>query len=527
MTSLCNTIQYNRRTRFLGVVLWLWATAGYSAAPEDIRFQVDQFILVGELPGEADTINQLLGNAQGKSYSLTSLQALSKRIEYILHDDGYTFYRVILPPQSLADGVVNFKIIAYNLGAIEIIGNDYFDENNILRSMPALQKETPLNTHDLAETLKVANHHPAKQIYLTFKQSETEGKVDAEISVAEQRPYNISLIMNNAGTKDSGYYRITAAVQHNNLWNLDHSFNASYTTSPDHADSVIQYGFDYNAPIYPLKGWLSAYYVYSDIDTGIVAGGFNVSGTGEMYGISYQQYLPRIENYEHWLTAGLDNRFFDNNIQFEFQEIGTDVRSTPFHLGYRAEYPWKSTLFSYNVQWLRNVGYGSYNSALDYNLARLGADNNWDAFRYGFDISSYLGEWLFKLNFNGQHSPDLLIPGEQIGLGGTYSVRGYQERETSADSGQVLRLEVNTPHWYGIYLASFFDYGHGRQTATLPEEPSEWNIGSLGFGGRWQWRNYIFVSVDLAFALMDAPQTQEQNTRAGDNRVHASIILRY
>jgi len=41
----------------------------------------------------------------------------------------------------------------------------------------------------LSEYLKVANKHPSKQLALTFKQSATADKIDANISVNEQRPY--------------------------------------------------------------------------------------------------------------------------------------------------------------------------------------------------------------------------------------------------------------------------------------------------------------------------------------------------
>lgn len=510
-----------------GLALSMLATAGYSAPPKDISFQVNQFVLSGELPTGEERIGALLQSAQGKTYTLFTLQDLTKQIEQIIRDDGYSFYRVVLPPQSLADGEVTFNIISFSLGNIEVTGNEYFDRSNILRSLPALKHGTPLNTRKLTETLWVANHHPSKQAKITFKQSKTEDKIDADINVADERPYHAALIMNNAGTRESGYYRLTGAVEHNNLWNWDHRFNASYTTSPDHADSVIQYGASYDAPIYPLQGMLSGYYVFSDIATGIVAGDFDVSGSGEMYGISYKQYLPRIEKYEHWLSVGIDNRFFDNNIQFALQQIGTDVRSTPISLSYRAEYPWETARLGFNVQWARNLGFGSFNSQRDYSATRFGAKEDWNTIRYGLDFSAALGQWLLKATLTGQYSPDALIPGEQIGLGGTYSIRGYQERESSADSGQIVHLEIYSPRWYGANLLAFFDYGHGTQSMTLPQEPDDWNIGSLGVGARWQWRSNVFASIDWAYALFDAPPTQQNNTEAGDSRIHFSVVLRY
>ncbi|WP_109867667.1 ShlB/FhaC/HecB family hemolysin secretion/activation protein [Methylocucumis oryzae] len=64
--------------------------------------------------------------------------------------------------------------------------------------------------------------------------------------------------------------------------------------------------------------------------------------------------------------------------------------------------------------------------------------------RYGSTLSINWQRWLIQTTFIGQHSDDRLIAGEQLGIGGSYDVRGYQERETSADSGQIVKLEVTT-----------------------------------------------------------------------------------
>jgi len=512
---------------FFGLISVLSLPAIAATDMNDIVFEVEQFYVTGDIPAKEEAINEVLLAANGKKYNLSELQAVAKSVEQILRDAGYAFYRIVLPPQTLDSGKVTLKSISFSLGKVEIKGNDYFDDINIRRSLPSLSEDSPLNTYELAESLKVANHNSSKQVKLIFKQSEVADKVEAEISVAEERPYNMSLMFNNAGTTDSGIFRLTAAVQHNNLWNLDHSFNASYTTSPSHADEVMQYGFSYNMPIYVLKGWLSGYYAKSDMNTGVVAGGFDISGSGEMYGLHYLQYLPKFKSYEHWFNVGIDNRFFDNNILFETANIGTDVRSVPFSLRYKAELPWKSAQFKFHIEWAKNIDFGGHNTQADYSATRSGARRDWDLLRYGMSARIYKAQWLFSAAFTGQYSDMPLISGEQIGLGGTYSIRGYKERESSADSGLVLHLEVHTPRWHDANMVTFYDYGYGSQRAPLAGELKSWDLSSLGVGFRWQWKKYIFASLDWAFALNDAPINQFNNTQAGASRLHGNIMLRY
>ena len=256
----------------------------------------------------------------------------------------------------------------------------------------------------------------------------------------------------------------------------------------------------------------------------MVAGDFNVSGSGEMYGIHYLQYLPRMGRYEHWLGVGIDNRFFTNDISFRGIDIGSDVRSTPFAIMYKAERPWTYARLGYHFQWVKNIDFGGHNTQAHYESSRFGSKQRWDVIRYGafgeFNIAG--SGWLARVQLKAQHSDEPLIIGEQIGLGGSYSVRGYNERETSADSGEVVKIELYTPRWQGFNLLAFYDYGHGRQQQALPGETKSWTIDSVGTGLRWQWRKNILFSVDLAHALQESI-----STNAGTNRVHANLVLRY
>ena len=60
------------------------------------------------------------------------------------------------------------------------------------------------------------------------------------------------------------------------------------------------------------------------------------------------------------------------------------------------------------------------------------------------------------------YSPDLLISGEQFGLGGAHSIRGFEERELSADKGIQASLEI-----YALPLA-------GAQHAII-SVPGRWD----------------------------------------------------
>ncbi|MDP2904386.1 MAG: ShlB/FhaC/HecB family hemolysin secretion/activation protein [Methylovulum sp.] len=507
----------------INVGLCVAPASSYAATPSEIRFTVKHFSVEGPSPLSQKTIDAYFQPLQQRQYNLKELQEVSKGLESAIRGQGYPFYRVTLPPQTLNSGEVKLQIVSFTLGEISVTGNQYFDKNNIIASLPGLKMSESPNTDTLSGYLKVANKHPSKQLQLTFKQSETEDKVDAKINVTEQRPYQASMILNTVGTKTTGNFRMTGAVQHSNLWGMDHILNGSYTTSPDHADSVEQYGVSYSLPVYQLKGWLSSYFAYSNVNNGTV-GDFAVTGSGEMYGLHYQQLLPKLGRYEHWLDAGLDNRYFINDILFKNIPVGANIRSAPVSVLYKGEYPWKNAHIGYSVQWVGNTDFGDHNSQFDYSTSRFAAKQDWNLLRYGSTLSVNLNQWLIQTIFTAQYSGDSLIAGEQIGVGGSYDVRGYQERETSADSGEIVKFEITTPSWQKINLFAFYDYGHGYSNRVLPGNVSDWNLSSTGVGANWQWRDHVQAKIAVANALNDAPNG---TTQAGDARIHASIVLRY
>ncbi len=523
-----------RLASWLFIVSSLWLTTDalcLAAAPKEFRFTIKHFTVEGLSPLSQAFMDDYFKPLQNRIYSLKELQEVSKEFEKVIHEQGYIFYQVIVPQQTLAAGDVKLKVITFTLGEIDVTGNDYFSKDNIMASLPRLKKSASPNAVDLSEAIKVANKHPSKQVQVTFKPSKTPDEIDADIAVTNQRPYQASLIGNNYGTSTSGDYRLIAALQYSNLFGLDHIANASYSISPDHIDTVKQYGGSYSLPVYRTKGWLSAYYANSSVNIGTVATDITVTGSGEMYGLHYLQYLPKWGKYEHNLDIGIDTRYFVNSVLVNTLEVGSNVRSTPFSVLYKGEYPWLNSHTSYYLQWVANTAIGGQNSQSNYWNAstsvgsRFDAKQDWQLLRYGGNFLVNVKDWLVQTTLIGQQSPNPLIAGEQLGIGGSFDVRGYGQRETAADSAQIIKFEVTTPTWEKTSLFSFYDYGHGHQQSVTPGQVQDYGLSGTGIGTRFQWRDYFMGNVTYAHALDTAPDVG--GTKAGQNRIYAMIVFKY
>ncbi len=514
------------------------------AAPPKFTFTVNKFIIEGDSTLSKEELADYLTPLEQKSYDLQALQQVGKALETKIRNSGYAFYRVILPPQSLNSGNVTLKMVSFAVDNINIHGNDYFSKEGVMDSLPELEKNKSPNTKALAASVKVANKHPSKKIQLTFKQSDDEDRVNANIKVMEpERPYELSLNLNNTGSDSAGEYRLTGGAQYSNLWGLDHIINASYTLPPDHADTIKQYGATYALPVYSLGGWLNMYYASSSANTGVVASELTITGAGKMMGIHYQQFLPKWGKYEHSVDVGLDSRHFlssTQNITIPNKQCETvsspskpvcdsetNVRSTPFSMTYKVEYPFEQVSSSYFVQWATNVGLWSDNADSFYDKSRKYATSTFHIIRYGTTFFTNFGEWSLSTGFNGQYSHSPLIAGEQLGIGGSYDVRGYEQRETGADSGQILKVELTSPAWENINAFIFYDCGHGTREKPLEGETKSWTLNGAGIGAKWQWQENISTNIAFATALNDAKGINGGTTQAGNNRIHMNVNLRY
>ncbi|MBC8018958.1 MAG: ShlB/FhaC/HecB family hemolysin secretion/activation protein, partial [Verrucomicrobia bacterium] len=88
-----------------------------------------------------------------------------------------------------------------------------------------------------------------------------------------------------------------------------------------------------------------------------------------------------------------------------------------------------------------------------------------------------------------QKSTESLLPVEQMGVGGRYSVRGYRENLLVRDEVFIASLEGRVPlvlneRWADyLQICPFMDYGTGTNLSAEPTGPKE--ISSIGIGLRW------------------------------------------
>ncbi|HYF42260.1 MAG TPA: ShlB/FhaC/HecB family hemolysin secretion/activation protein [Ramlibacter sp.] len=505
--------------------------AGLAPAAAPV-FSIRGFQVTGDNPlGEGET-SRILAPYLRANATMDTLQQATTALEKALRDKGYGLHRVALPPQEVGD-TVKLEIVKFTISKVAIEGQGLYDQQNIRRSLPELREGHTPNFKRLAIQTAIANENPNKQIQLGIREAEEPDKIDATITAKESRPWTFGVSASNAGSESSGQDRVTLSGGHTNLFNRDHQFVGAYTTSLERMSDVKQIGLSYKVPLYELGGVIGASYTNSDVVGNF--GAFTSTGAGHTFGLSYTLYLPPEGGRRSYVTLGIEDKVFDASKINEIVVPGQlDRRSRPVVVGYNARTESDAAVWGYNLDLAVNTGSGANNDLASYQSEdpRI-TTTRWMALRGGINYTMPLAQtWLLSARAAYQYSPDVLISGEQFGLGGLTSVRGSEiERPVSGDKGLSGTVEITSPEVLpGLRFLGFVDAGWiGNNRPNGANKPSNDRLSSIGLGLRYS-NGPFAVAADYGRLLTGSRVAQAINSASpqkGDDKFYVSASVRF
>lgn len=498
---------------------------------ERISFDVVRYQIVGENPISESRTRAILAQYVGSNRGIDDIESAADALEMEMISKGLSFYRVSFPPQELTDGVVDLLITRYQIGNVNVKGNSFYSERNIQSSLPILRKGESPSTKDIARALRVANQNSAKRVRVTLAPGEEDSEIDANIVVKDQQPLVLTSWLNNTGTDVSGDFRIGASIAHRNIFGRDHNGSLTFITSPEGVSDVQQIAATYRIPLYSLGGSVSFVAVNSNVDTGVVAGVFDVAGKGEVYGIGYSHVLSSIGSFNHGLQLQAQDKLFDNDVQFLGRQVLEDVRSRPLSATYQANWAnGKGFQWSGMIALTSNLSGGSFNNTRSYAVSRSGATDDWSKLNLGANYQYKVKEWLYTASLNIAFSGDRLITGEQFAVGGVSSIRGLDERELRGDEGYLLNLQAWAPPISNtLRPVAFIDVGYVSNNDPVQSEFRSEDVASIGVLLNWSPTNKISASASYGYLIdgIDSDNAVEGSSEDGDGKLHFNLTYRF
>lgn len=481
----------------------------------------------------------LVAHLVGNDRTLGDLMQGAAAVQQAYRKAGYGGAVAFVPAQELDSGDVVIQVVEGKFAKVEISGNQRYDEANIRRSLPHLQEGKTPFVRAIDRDVQLANENPAKEVRVTLLAGARPGDVDAQVKVVEEKPIRLLLGVDSSGTPGTSRFRANIGIQHANMWNRDHIGTFQFQTSPAEPSQVHVYSVGYRIPFYGQSAALDAFFAHSNINnvsTTTPAGPLGFTGSGDVGGFRAHRFLTRLGDYDHRVTFGWDWRHYNNNCSvgvFGSAGCGTaaaDVTVLPLSLGYSGQAQGPRLSWGFNTTVSGNPG-GS--TGQEFNAARVGADRHYTIWRFAaFSNLALPAGFGLSARVVGQYSPDALVPGEQLGiggagsaLGGVTSVRGYREREVVGDYGSFLNLEALGPdagsfvNLWGFSLRPlvFFDFGwvgNNNNTRCMISDTS-CTLAGVGGGLRLGYGKRFSARLDLGHALQDGNQRS-----AGTNRGH-------
>lgn len=505
---------------------------GLQPAPEPV-FAIRGFQVTGENPLGEDETARILRPYVREDATIGTLQQAAAALEASLRFRGFGLHRVSLPAQEVGQSV-RLEIVSFTVSRVAVEGRSIYGLDNVRRTLPELQEGKTPNFKLLAVQTAIANENPNKQVQVGIKEGDEPDRIDATIALREQRPWTFGASLSNSGTPATGRDRLTVTGGHTNLFDRDHQVTAAWTTSIERSSDVKQLGLSYRAPLYALGSVVGASYTKSDVVGNF--GAFSSTGAGSTLGVNWTWYLPPEGGRRAYVVAGLDDKIFNaSRINSIVVPGAMDRRSRPLTLGYNARIESDRAVWGYDATLALNTASGDGNDLTAYRTEDPRISSvRWKLLRGGANWTSPVGDsrWLFGARAAWQYTPDVLLAGEQIGLGGLTSVRGTTiERPLSADKGLTTSLELTTPELAtGLRAVGFLDAGWVRNNGVpTPNKPASDNLSSAGAGLRWNSAS-VSLTLDYAKLLNGSTVSTAVNNAApqrGDERVYVNLAVRF
>jgi hemolysin activation/secretion protein len=489
---------------------WAQAAAGTAAARPEPRFEIKRFEVAGADKVPADRLAAALAPFTGPSRRFTDIESAVQAVREVYAEASITAVQVLIPEQTLEGGVVKLQVEELQVARIEIEGAQSRSRDNILRAVPGLsQGVTPVDT-DLSAQLRLANENPGRQMQVTFR-TEDDGSLTGVLRVADRSPWTTQLSLDNTGSATTGKYRAGLAVQHANLLDRDIVAAGQVQTSPGHVDDVKVGFLNLRTPLYPLGLMLDATWVHSSVDSGTVktsAGDYLLSSIGRSTSLRVTRLLPRWGAVDQRLSLGQDWRLIDSQ-----------VTSTAGGPSLVPSLELRPVTLSYSLNWREDAGSAFGQASVSHNLpaggrsapsaveeSRKGAKPNYTVVRLSAGFATAVGAWTLNTQWNGQWTDDALVSAEQFSIGGEGSIRGFNGRVASADKGQRLGLELQSPvktmklgaaGTVAAAWAVFAEAGEVRRNLPQTGEKVRTALAGAGLGLRITWSERLALRADL------------------------------
>ncbi|MDP3071583.1 MAG: ShlB/FhaC/HecB family hemolysin secretion/activation protein [Opitutaceae bacterium] len=501
----------------------------------------------------AADLNTRLASGLNRIIDERLLAAIAQVIETFLRQNNHPNATVVIPTQSIAEGVVRViaqpgpdtatvvsqaKSTNWKIRNINIPQTRWFSES-LLRQKLRIEQGGLVRFDELDRAIDWTNNNSFRRIRVRIDPVPNTDEADLTIAMQEALPLRLSLTLDNAGNAVLGQHRFILAATYANLWGLDHQLSYQYITTE--TPNIYQgHGLDYRVPL-PWRHYFQISGTYLKAKPEIYDGLFLQEGetitTDLRYTMPVRTGINPID-----LFASIGFKETNNNLTWDPRASKLLVQSSKtnifqFTLGGSAVRRDKLGAWALGASATFSPGdVNSRNRAAAFGETRPGADPR---YVYGSvslqRLINLKGGWDLSSRLMVQASDDNLLPSEQLSIGGGASVRGYPENLYAGDQAFVFVTELISPalkrsiprlsktlgplETRGLI---FYDAANSEAKTPARFDPVRRPLASAGLGVRMALATNFSLQADYGWRLASLPYQEIPGSRG-----HIRVSIAY
>lgn len=505
------------------------SSGGTSVAPEGAEqiklvlkeLKIDGMTAYGGVEAEAVYRDKL-----GKEVTLADIYAIADALTAKYRNEGYILTQVVVPPQTIDNGVVHLLVVEGYIAKVDIQGQARNNTGLLEGFADKIRASKPLNSKVLERYLLLINDLSGMQARAVLSPSATPGASDLTLVVA-QKPYDLFFQADNRGSRYLGPLQLNAGVQLSNTFGLFEGISLQAVETPNNHEMAFG-SLTWTQPLNYEGTRLSLGLTQTNTAPGHTLSQFDVEGRAHGLNLELAHPLLRSRDLNFYITGKFNylNSTRRDNLGGPKTEDRLRVARAAAMLQFADSFLGQNTL---NTEVSKGLGLFDASDEGDANLTRALGDPQFTKITAEVSRVQRLTNTLdLFLSATGQATRDTLLASEEFGVGGQSYGSGYDNSEVTGEHGFAARAELrlNNPIEMPAQLVQFYGFYDGGRVwdkDNILQKDRQRSVTSAGAGVRANVTDNFAATVELAVPLTRRVEAERDN----NPRVFGSLTLRY
>jgi hemolysin activation/secretion protein len=470
-----------------------------------VRFELKGVRFVGNTVVSTEELNALVAGDIGREVTFSGLQEIASRVTERYRRAGYFLAQALVPPQQVADGVVEISVIEGRLGKIRVERAEGapISEERIRSFLEGVQPGEPLNEDALAKAMLLLSDLPGITVQSSLEPGEEAGTANLVVEVGVGKRVGFAVDVDNFGIESAGEWRLGATARVASPFGIGDNLDLRAMVAEDNRTNFVRLG--YELPVNAAGTRAGAAFANLTYDLGEPFAPLGSEGYARVVDASVFHPLTRsrsatligtVSGQANWLNDRLTTFNFSNPrfIPTASTSLTADTRDSLLGGGFN------------NASAMFTVGWVDFesNEGLRVDEVPGGRDTNGFFSKFSASLSRLQAIWpRFNLYVGvvGQVASTNLDNLQRISIGGPRAVRAYSTGALVADEGAIATAEFRYSILPEVTLSAFYDAGWARiNTNPIPAVPdNSWTLGGYGLGLFWGRAGNFLIQGSLAW----------------------------